>query len=863
MRLSSRPLRILFLLALAPAALRAEILRVPGSYPTIKSAVSRAADGDEVVVDDGVYLEKNIVIANAVTVRAKNPYGATIYGSTLQGDAIFVVRAACRIEGFILRDSGAAVRQRGSPDVRWEASDLAVFGCTVAVAIDDADINAGSAAVRRIAVFGSPPSTGFSTNDAGHLEVSECLVAGCDAAFQGYDHLSFKVGDSLVVACAEAFEESASHRPVPPATSRIDRGDGVRVLGASELRDPRRLREIEAFLETSLYPVRRDAVIAGPAGPDRAVAALVRGLILEAGGAQAAAARSYAAARSIAERTGVKELVWRAMMGAARIAEGTAAPADAEALSRYEEAAAFLEGWLADLAVGIHRIDFLEEKMPVFEAIIRLLLERPGTASREGWSEKAFRYAERSHLLASRFRTAGVAPKEGAGDRAKTRAARAIVSFQTALQDPDLSAGEKERLIGLLENAEEDYHAELVRAERAAPGAAPSTAAGPGAAAGLSPVAVGELQGRLAGNVLLSYVLGNKASYAFLVTRGRIDTAVLPGTGTIGPAVERYLRFLQLADGREFAGAKAGRRLFEMLLGPLAARLPAAGGRLVVVPDGALHYLPFEALVRGGGSEAGGNGVPDYLGRTAEISYAASATEAIAAPPPAGATGRAAEVLAVGCSDAIACDNRSRTLKRSFDRLKYVGEEIRSVERGLSDLRVTSVLDVAASERWLKSTGLRRFGVIHIAAHGVIDDVNWWRSALLLTPDPDGAEDGFLTALEIPGLTLGARMVVLSGCGTGNGRLFLGAGIKGLSGAFLRAGAERVVVSLWNVDDRAASRLMGVFYERLRAGVPPSRALAEAKVSLMRSGYANPFYWAPFVLIGRADGRALFDDEAR
>ena len=859
MRLKNRPLLILLLLAIASAILRAEVLRVPADHPTIKSAVSHAADGDEVVVDDGVYLEKNIVITKAVTVRAKTPFGATIYGSMRYGDAIFVVRAACRIGGFILRDSEMAVEQRGSPDLRWEASDLAIFDCLTAVAINDAEANVGSAAVRRVAVFGRPSSTGFSTNDAGHLEVSDCLVVGCDAAFQGYDHLSFEVGDSLVVACAEAFDESASHRPVPPATSRIDRGNGVRVLGAAELSDFRRLREIEAFLETSLYPVRRDEGIAGPAGPDRAVAALVRGLILEAGGAQAAAARSYAVARSIAERTGVKELVWRAMMGAARIAEAAAAPADAEALSRYEEAAAFLEGWLSDLAVGIYRVDFLEEKMPVFEAIIRLLLERPGSASREGWSEKAFRYAERSHLLASRFRTSEVAPKESEGGRAKTRAARAIVSLQTALQDPDLAAGEKERLIDLLENAEEDYHADLVRAERAAPGAA----AGPGKAAGLSPVAVGELRGRLAGDVLLSYVLGDKASYAFLVTRGRIDTAVLPGTGTVGPAVERYLRFLQLADGREFAGSMAGRRLFETLLGPLAARLPAAGGRLVVVPDGVLHYLPFEALVRGGGGEAGGNGVPNYLGRTVEISYAASATEAVAAPRPAGTMDRAAEVLAVGCSDAIACDNRSRTLKRSFDRLKYVGEEIRSVERGLADLRVTSVMDVAASERWIKSAGLRRFDVIHIATHGVIDDVNWWRSALLLTPDPDGAEDGFLTALEIPGLTLGARMVVLSGCGTGNGRLFLGAGIKGLSGAFLRAGAERVVVSLWNVDDRAAARLMRVFYERLTAGDPPSRALAEAKVSLMRSGYANPFYWAPFVLIGRADARALFDDEAR
>ena len=147
----------------------------------------------------------------------------------------------------------------------------------------DAPAVAARPAVRRVAVFGRSTSTGFSTNDAGHLEVSDCLVVGCDMAFQGYDHLSFKVRDALVLDCGQPFNESASHRPVPPATSRIDRGEGVRALDASALRDARRLREIEDFLETSLYPAGPDAGSSGPAGPVRAVAALVRGLILEDG----------------------------------------------------------------------------------------------------------------------------------------------------------------------------------------------------------------------------------------------------------------------------------------------------------------------------------------------------------------------------------------------------------------------------------------------------------------------------------------------------------------------------------------------------------------------------------------------------
>jgi CHAT domain-containing protein len=113
-------------------------------------------------------------------------------------------------------------------------------------------------------------------------------------------------------------------------------------------------------------------------------------------------------------------------------------------------------------------------------------------------------------------------------------------------------------------------------------------------------------------------------------------------------------------------------------------------------------------------------------------------------------------------------------------------------------------------------------------------------------------EDGFLTALEIADLDIPARLVVLSGCSTGAGVLFRGEGIKGMSGAFLGAGADYVLVSLWNADDRTTAVFMENFYGFLAKGDPPARASARAKLDLIRSGLRNPFYWAPFVLIGHA-----------
>ncbi|MCK7483387.1 MAG: hypothetical protein M0C28_44875 [Candidatus Moduliflexus flocculans] len=110
----------------------------------------------------------------------------------------------------------------------------------------------------------------------------------------------------------------------------------------------------------------------------------------------------FAEAKAAAERAGLKEWIWQAIMGAARVAEAWGAKD--EAIAKYDEAVVFLEGWLPDLAVGIYRIDFLDEKMEVFEALIRLLLERHRLAPREGWDEKAFEYAERSKGLDRLFR---------------------------------------------------------------------------------------------------------------------------------------------------------------------------------------------------------------------------------------------------------------------------------------------------------------------------------------------------------------------------------------------------------------------------------------------------------------------------
>ena len=856
----SRLVLALALFLTAPTALGAETLRVPADYPTIKSAVSRAADGDTVLVDDGVYLEKNIEITSDISVRSRTLFGAVIYGSPNLEDAVFIVRSAARLDGFVLKGAGTGILQRGSPDVEWQASNLVIHDCTCGLRIDDASENVGSAVVRNVVVLGHSRSVGMTTNDARRIDVSGCLVMDCLEAFEGYDHLFFRVDRCVVLDCRAAFVKNDSHRPVLPATSRIDTGEDVRILSSRSLADPTGPGELEPILRKTVFEADSSGrTSAADKAAREALTALVLGRVSLARQDHRAAARSFESAGRAAERAGSPEFAWQALTGAAGAYRSAGDPERAR--ERYRAAIDHLERWVPAVPVGLHRINFLKDKAPALEALLALLYDAHAAKPWGRYDELAFAYAEKCKALSRVFAPgpAGVGDPEQAGGRASAGAR--ITVLQTALQDPDLGGPDKERLVSLLESAEEDYHAALVAEERRAVREARGNGANERADGRRSPLGYAGVRERLAGRAILSYVLGEEGSFAFLATEAGLSFARLPAAPAIESMIEPYLRFLQLDEGGPFKGARAGRLLFETLLGPFEAELAASPRRIIVVPDGLLHYLPFETLVEGG---EGGAGKTRYWAESVDISYAGSATRAIAGGASAvesgGAGGRTARILAVGNSGDIRCDNRSRKLKRFFFPLTHVKKEIEALAKAFGGRSVTTLLDGSAGERAFKAAGLAGFDIVHIASHGVIDDADWWRSALLLKPDAGGAggpEDGFLTALEISELKMDARLVVLSGCGTGAGSLFKGAGLRGLTGAFRRAGACSLVVSLWSVDDRATAAFMGLFYRFLAGGDPPALALGKAKREMIGGRDRNPFHWAAFVLVGEAADRPI------
>jgi CHAT domain-containing protein len=138
---------------------------------------------------------------------------------------------------------------------------------------------------------------------------------------------------------------------------------------------------------------------------------------------------------------------------------------------------------------------------------------------------------------------------------------------------------------------------------------------------------------------------------------------------------------------------------------------------------------------------------------------------------------------------------------------------------------------------------IRGKSTIHFATHGLLDPAHPLFSGLVLS-------DTILTTGDIFGLDLEAGLVVLSACNTAGGELSGGDELVGMSRAFMYAGSPSVVASLWSVSDESTTLLMKLFYRELRKGSPVARALQEAQKELIEK-YPEPFYWAPFVLIGR------------
>lgn len=390
------------------------------------------------------------------------------------------------------------------------------------------------------------------------------------------------------------------------------------------------------------------------------------------------------------------------------------------------------------------------------------------------------------------------------------------------LRGPDLSQASVPAREALLE-AQSEYTDLLLRMRERAPrhGAfvAPRLASARDVSQRLAP-----------DQALITYLIGDSASVAFVVTRDSVATVDL---GATRRELARQVEFVRGAlDGRRSDTLWRGpmRRLYGHLIAPIEdAGLLAGTSRLVIVPHAELHYLPFAALQ-----------MPDsrrFLGERYVITLTPSASVWRALGDRNGPRG----------SGVLAFAPRPEALPASR-------REVAAIERlmGNADVRIGP----GATEDVLRREASTR-SILHLATYGVLNKQNPLFSFVEMAPGEK--QDGRLEVHEVFGLRLRADLVVLSACQTGLGSGALadvpaGDDWVGLTGAFLHAGAGSVIASLWPVDDWATAALMEQLYEELGRGASPAQALTRAQRALQAGATtAHPFYWAGFVLVGGAE----------
>jgi tetratricopeptide (TPR) repeat protein len=331
---------------------------------------------------------------------------------------------------------------------------------------------------------------------------------------------------------------------------------------------------------------------------------------------------------------------------------------------------------------------------------------------------------------------------------------------------------------------------------------------------------------------------GNERTVAFSFTwREGLVSSQPPIDSLIGP-IDRFVALLRSGEDHRPLAAALGNALLRR---PLQLLAPSVR-RLVIVPDGPLHRLPFDAL------EVEGKPILERY----TVTYAPSANVAVRlwqmTPAPR-------SPVLVFADPRFAGETRGDTDADAFrsafaghsglPRLPGTSREAKAITRRAGDATVRR--RAAASEGWLKQNRLGQYGVVHFATHALVDEGTVANTALALAPSE--GEDGFVGPAELTQLRLAADLVVLSACQTAGGVVLRGEGVQGLAAPLLAAGARAVAATWWPIGDQATVQVVDDFYAALSRGLPVGDALREAKLAALRRG-APAREWAAFTIVG-------------
>jgi len=322
---------------------------------------------------------------------------------------------------------------------------------------------------------------------------------------------------------------------------------------------------------------------------------------------------------------------------------------------------------------------------------------------------------------------------------------------------------------------------------------------------------------------------GREPTTIFVVTRDSVAAASADPVDDHALEIDRFTGLLAGGD----SATELGQRLGEVFLRPALVLVPRYVRRLVVIPDGPLYRLPFDALDTGDRHP-----VVERFAVTLAPSASVAATWWANAP-----RAPASRLLAFG--DPVGVTVTGSGGDSIPPRLPAAAEEARTIARFADDADVFIGSD--AREATFRRARLSDVGVLHFATHADVDEWSLLHSALLLAPG--GGEDGRLGVDELLGMHVPVNLVVLSACSSAGGQVLAGEGLQGLTSPFLEVGASSVVATLWQIDDRSAANFVGLFYDELATGASVGTALHLAKLRA-RSENISPGVWAAFTITG-------------
>ncbi len=524
------------------------------------------------------------------------------------------------------------------------------------------------------------------------------------------------------------------------------------------------------------------------------------------------------------------------------------------ALLAVEDALRIVESQRGETRSPALRSSFLAARYDFFELAIELLMQLDAQRPGRGFAARALEVSERARARSllegvAAARTRVPAPS---ADRAREQAVQHELSSTERLRRDLTAAGAPPQQIAAVDRRLRALLLANIEARTLRPSAGQPEP---------EPLGLEEIRSRVLDDhtALLEVALGDKHSFLWLVERESMTARVLPGRSELEELARRARGLLPRSRDRSVQrqAALAVDALSRAVLGPIARDLGSK--RLLVVVDGALQAIPFAVLPTPDGS-----GRPLLLDRevvqlpSASVLAAIRETESQRRPAPH----RVVADPVFGPGDPRLTRSHEQAprstmradVRGGFLRLPGTDREARAILNLVAPGDRLGALGFAANRETVLKGALAGYRIVHFATHSSLNPNHPELSGLALSSlDASGRQqDGLLRAYEIYDLHLPADLVVLSACRTAVGPDVRGEGMAGLSHAFLHAGAARVLVSLWNVDDEATAELMSRFYVRiLRDHMPPGQALREAQLSMLHDPqWSAPLYWAGFTLQG-------------